>query len=148
MLSICVMGLRLDCRPIRLSWGSFGIGGDLGGCVNPDYENWNPSRRQLISMFAGGPLANFILAAIFLLWANLLSEPPSVSEAELYTMSQLNYEILTDQWNSYRHTKGIFYSIATYSIFLGLYNLIPMPGSDGDWIFRLVTWRDTEAETT
>lgn len=137
--AFAVCGVKLTFDPLRVSMTAIGAGGEIGGLVTPDYENWPAARWQMVLFFSGGVMANALLACAALLLATQADRPPALSDAQIAELTQEAYWRYRETWQSYRQDTGLRHAIALFSGFLAVFNLIPAPGSDGDWLWRLLT---------
>ena len=113
--AIVAIPFRLRFRPRRLDLIGRGGRGDLGGYVSYALDRIDPRRKRAL-IAAAGPLANLLLALIAGTLAPWLDTPAVPFAAPI-----------------------ICFAFAVLSGGLGLANLIPYQGSDGDHIFAL--WR-------
>ena len=94
--------------------------------VNSRY--YKKPRRDMALVAAAGPLANILLAFVAMILVNVFEMIPVTSE--------LSYKIL---WA----TVNFFYTLATLSIYLAVFNLIPIPPFDGSrilYVFLPTKW--------
>lgn len=94
--------------------------------VNSRY--YKKPRRDMALVAAAGPLANILLAFVAMILVNVFETIPVTSE--------LSYKIL---WA----TVNFFYTLAALSVYLAVFNLIPIPPFDGSrilYVFLPVKW--------
>ena len=94
--------------------------------VNSRY--YRKPRRDMALVAAAGPLANILLAFVAMILVNVFELIPVTSE--------LSYKIL---WA----TVNFFYTLAALSVYLAVFNLIPIPPFDGSrilYVFLPAKW--------
>src|SRR5688572_12613171 len=110
------------------SQGRFAFGGAKPVQINP-LNFKNPSLGLCLSA-AAGPLSNFFLAGIaFILCIVLVRSFPSTI---------LSDHVLT--WNGY-----FLVNFVLINVFLGAFNILPLPGLDGSRILRFLLPRNLQA---
>lgn len=153
---IAVMFLTFDVRQRRLSYNSRLIGSDIGGYVAGRYAQDRPTVRALITVAAAGPVANAISGGAALLVAawigapstNLADavaiadgQPPMSAPARLPTEAAIDAALA--HWDvtlqsltllNLGYTALMLFGVL--SLGLGVLNLLPFAGSDGQSIAR------------
>lgn len=110
--AIMVVPLRLRLQPRRFSWAGPAGRGDIGGYVTYTLNRIG-SRRKQAWIAAAGPLANLVLAAL----------------VPVIAYGSIN---LGRGWFTWWGALGSF------SFLVAIYNLIPLPGSDGQHLLQLL----------
>jgi Zn-dependent protease len=116
--TIMVVPLRLQLRPRRFRLAGPAGHGDIGGYVTYTLDRIGARRKQAL-IAAAGPAANLLLAVLVTLLGPLS-----------FAMGRGSF--------------GWFGTLASFSVLMAIYNLIPFPGSDGQHIlesFRKPRWR-------
>lgn len=94
--------------------------------VNSRY--YKKPRRDMALVAAAGPVANILLAFVAMILVNVFETIPVTSE--------MSYKIL---WA----TVNFFYTLAALSVYLAVFNLIPIPPFDGSrilYVFLPTKW--------
>jgi len=94
--------------------------------VNSRY--YKKPRRDMALVAAAGPVANILLAFVAMIFVNVFETIPVTSE--------MSYKIL---WA----TVNFFYTLAALSVYLAVFNLIPIPPFDGSrilYVFLPAKW--------
>lgn len=157
ILAFAVLPLELRFRPLRLRLAGRNAGRDLGGYVL--FGDGDPSRRTVGLIAAAGPLASFALGGVaaaagllLMLLAPDLGGPlvassggaptglvglPSDADIAASLAARLTHASMTK-------AAGLCHALAILSAGMGIVNLIPRQGSDGDVILRclLRPWSD------
>ncbi len=103
----------------------FGIGWAKPVGVNPRYFK-NPKRGMAITA-AAGPIANVILAFVFLLLSNLTVLISGILFSPMLSYVTTGYRILM-------YVRMFLGYVADISVYLAVFNLIPVPPFDGSRI--------------
>lgn len=117
--AIMVVPLRMRFRPRRLDWAGPAGNGDIGGYVTYTLDRIGTRRKQAL-IAAAGPAANLVLAGLVILLGPLLAAVAG------------------------GRSLGWFGTLARFSALMAIYNLLPLPGSDGQHLFqslRKPRWR-------
>jgi hypothetical protein len=142
--AIVALPFRLRLHPLRLDLIGRGGRGDLGGYVSYTLDRIDARRKHAI-IAAAGPLANLVLALLAATMAPYLDHPAAapvihgLRGGEILDDTQLTAlqaAIAADRRSPW---PILLFAFALLSGGLGLANLIPYDGSDGDHILNL--WR-------
>lgn len=152
--AIVALPVRLRLHPPRLDLIRRGGRGDLGGYVSYTLDRIDARRKHAI-IAAAGPLANLVLALLAgTMAAGLDQRPTTPVDRDTATVAAIHAGRLPSdeevrQWLARRPVietpapawPTLLFAFALLSGGLGLANLIPYGGSDGDRILDLWRWR-------
>lgn len=168
ILAIAVLGVQFDCARRRFGSATAFSGNDVGGYVIHALPEHLHTRRNDAIIAAAGPLANVLLAGLaFLLVpaAPMLRADYGAPPAELLTVSveagrpndsspvarlPSEAQVLAtmrefrakERRNALAEaTEKLLQLLVAMSLGLGLLNLLPSPGSDGEVIWRALNRR-------
>jgi hypothetical protein len=150
--AIVALPVRLRLHPPRLDLIRRGGRGDLGGYVSYTLDRIDARRKHAI-IAAAGPLANLVMALLAgVMAAGLDHRPTTPAERDTATVATIREGHLPSdeevrRWLARRPVRDtgpprwptLLFAFAILSGGLGLANLIPYRGSDGDHILDL--WR-------
>jgi Zn-dependent protease len=150
--AIVALPLRLCLHPLRLDLVGRGGRGDLGGYVSYTLDRIDARRKHAI-IAAAGPLANLVMALLAGTMAAALDHRSTTpAERDTATVAAIHdgrmpSEEEVHRWLARRPVIAagppawpiLLFAFAILSGGLGLANLIPYRGSDGDHILDL--WR-------
>ncbi|MEG3143420.1 site-2 protease family protein [Sphingomonas sp. RT2P30] len=151
--AIVALPFRLRLHPLRLDLSGRGGRGDLGGYVSYTLDRVDARRKHAI-IAAAGPLANLVLALLAgMMAAGLDHRATTPAERDTATVAAIHAGRLPSdeevrQWLATRPVRDsgpfvwstLLAAFAILSGGLGLANLIPYGGSDGDRILDLWRW--------